>query len=92
MTHRHLTRREFLQAGTAVSLSAAATSLLSSVGCSAPVEKTAVVSIARVKNDNIPNAVEEAIDLLGGIETVAAGKEQFMLKPNLVAVSPTFTT
>jgi uncharacterized protein (DUF362 family) len=36
--------------------------------------------------------VEEAIDLLGGIETVARGKERIMLKPNLVAESPYFTT
>jgi uncharacterized protein (DUF362 family) len=50
------------------------------------------VSITRVRNDNVAYAVEEAIDLLGGIETVAVGKERIMLKPNLVAESPRFTT
>jgi uncharacterized protein (DUF362 family) len=50
------------------------------------------VSIARIKNDDITYAVEEALDLLGGIETVAAGKERIMLKPNLVAESPHCTT
>jgi uncharacterized protein (DUF362 family) len=41
-----------------------------------------VVSI--VENDDIPTAVEEAIDLLGGIGTILAGKQTIMLKPNLV--------
>ena len=92
MKNHKLSRREFLQAGTAVALSAAASSLLGVAGCAAPVEQTAVVSIARIKNGNIAYAVEEAIDLLGGIESVAAGKERIMLKPNLVGASPTFTT
>jgi uncharacterized protein (DUF362 family) len=94
MKHRGMTRREFLKAGTAVALGAASASLLSSLGCSVPAGsgKAAVVSIARIKDDNVAYAVEEAIDLLGGIETVAAGKERIMLKPNLVAESPTFTT
>jgi uncharacterized protein (DUF362 family) len=42
-----------------------------------------VVSVVRIGNDKIGFAVEKAIDLLGGIETVAAGKERVMLKPNL---------
>jgi uncharacterized protein (DUF362 family) len=91
MNHMGISRREFLKTGTAVTLGAAA-SVLGSVGCAAPLQTTAVVSIARIKNDNIAYAVEEAIDLLGGLETVAAGKERIMLKPNLVAESPGITT
>ncbi len=52
----------------------------------------AVVSIARIENDNIAAAVEEAIDLLGGIASVAEGKERIMLKPNLVVDDPECTT
>ncbi|UCH61783.1 MAG: DUF362 domain-containing protein [Fidelibacterota bacterium] len=68
---------------------------LQSVACSLTgpsSEKKYTVSIARIKNGNIGYAVEEAIDLLGGIGSVANGKERIMLKPNLVAESPVFTT
>jgi uncharacterized protein (DUF362 family) len=51
-----------------------------------------IVSIVRIKNDNIGMAVEEAIDLLGGIGSVTMGKDKIMLKPNLVADSPDCTT
>jgi uncharacterized protein (DUF362 family) len=47
-------------------------------------ERKAIVSIVKIKNDNIDYAVRKAIDLLGGIETITAGKERIMLKPNLV--------
>ncbi|NIM49355.1 MAG: DUF362 domain-containing protein [Gemmatimonadales bacterium] len=50
------------------------------------------MSVVRIRDDRIGYAVEEAIDLLGGIETVARDKERVMLKPNLVAESPDFTT
>jgi uncharacterized protein (DUF362 family) len=51
-----------------------------------------VVSIVRINQDRIGYAVEKAIDLLGGVETVAANKERIMLKPNLVAEDPSYTT
>jgi uncharacterized protein (DUF362 family) len=51
-----------------------------------------VVSVVRIRNDKIDLAVEQAIDLLGGIEIVAKGKERIMLKPNLVAEGPSYTT
>jgi uncharacterized protein (DUF362 family) len=50
------------------------------------------VSIVKIKHGKIGAAVEEAIRLLGGIETVAAGKERIMLKPNLVSDNPRVTT
>ena len=50
------------------------------------------VSIVRIRNGNIRAAVEEAIDLLGGIKSVTAGKQRIMLKPNLVTDSPACTT
>jgi uncharacterized protein (DUF362 family) len=51
-----------------------------------------VVGIARVRNGRIGAAVEEAVDLLGGINLVTKGKERILLKPNLVGDSPVFTT
>ena len=51
-----------------------------------------VVSVVRIKNDNIPAAVEQAIELLGGIGNVTKGKERILLKPNLVAPVPNATT
>ena len=52
----------------------------------------AVVSIAQIKDGDIGAAVEEAIDLLGGIENITAGKQRIMLKPNLVGNNQRFTT
>ena len=51
-----------------------------------------VVSIVKIKEDRIGAAVEEAIELLGGIDTVARDKQRIMLKPNLVAPDPRCTT
>jgi uncharacterized protein (DUF362 family) len=97
MEHRGLTRRDFLKLSGQVAAGTAISSLgLENAACTfldrEPVEKKAVVSIARIRNDHIAYAVEEALDLLGGVETVAAGKERIMLKPNLVGESPHYTT
>src|SRR5512147_2706805 len=50
------------------------------------------VSVVRIRNGKIGAAVEEAVDLLGGIEKVTRGKERIMLKPNLVFPSAQATT
>jgi uncharacterized protein (DUF362 family) len=50
------------------------------------------VSIVKIKDDDVNYAVEKAIDLIGGIESVTKGKERIMLKPNLVADHPSITT
>ncbi len=50
------------------------------------------MSIVKIKDDKIDAAVEEAIDLLGGMETVAKAKEKIMLKPNLVSEGRGYTT
>jgi uncharacterized protein (DUF362 family) len=60
----------------------------------------AVVSVVKIKKLNIVNfkidyvdyAVRHAIDLLGGMETITAGKEHIMLKPNLVGPVTTDVT
>src|SRR5579859_2233051 len=51
-----------------------------------------VVSVVRIKNDKIAAAVEEALDLLGGVERITKGKERILLKPNLVNPDPKSTT
>jgi uncharacterized protein (DUF362 family) len=53
---------------------------------------TDVVSIARIRKGRIDLAVEEAIELLGGITQVTLGKQKIMLKPNLVSDSKRSTT
>jgi uncharacterized protein (DUF362 family) len=51
-----------------------------------------VVSIVKVKDDRIDYAVEQAVDLLGGISQVAKRFRKIMLKPNLVFDNPDCTT
>jgi uncharacterized protein (DUF362 family) len=92
MNPARINRREFLDKSGKLLLGAAAGSLaLSGPACRARAEK-AVVSIVKIRNDDIEAAVEEAIDLLGGIGEITKGKERIMLKPNLVAPSPQATT
>ena len=55
-------------------------------------DEKAVVSIVKIKNDNIDYAVRHAIDLLGGIQSITKGKERIILKPNLVSPSPSDVT
>jgi len=54
--------------------------------------RSAVVSIVKIKNGRTDQAIEEAIELLGGIGAVTAGKHKIMLKPNLVSDNPRSTT
>ncbi|MBE0592678.1 MAG: DUF362 domain-containing protein [Gemmatimonadales bacterium] len=92
MRHRHLSRRDFVKTSAGAMLGTAAGGLTPPIpGHRFSVEKP-VVSVVRIPNDRVDFAVEAAIDLLGGIETVARGKDRIMLKPNLVAEGPTFTT
>lgn len=85
-------RRDFIRKSTGLILGTATVPLaLSPIQCALR-EKKAVVSISKIKDDNINYAVEEAIDLLGGINRITKGKERIMLKPNLLAEGRNFTT
>jgi uncharacterized protein (DUF362 family) len=85
-----ISRRDFLKkAGVVGSSALLAACIPQLAGCCVGQAKP-VVSI--VENDDIPTAVEEAIDLLGGIETILSGKQKIMLKPNLVTDNPRCTT
>jgi uncharacterized protein (DUF362 family) len=91
MRHRHPSRRDFVKTSAGAVLGTATARLkLSSWDRSAAAKP--VVSIVRIRNGRVDRAVEEAIDFLGGIETVARGKDRIMLKPNLVAEGRDFTT
>jgi uncharacterized protein (DUF362 family) len=90
--HGHPTRRDFVTKSASAVLGTAAGSLMPARAWGrSPLDKPAV-SVVRIRDGRVDRAVEEAIDLLGGMETVAKGKDRIMLKPNLVAESPTFTT
>jgi uncharacterized protein (DUF362 family) len=100
MEHKKYSRREFLEKSLKIAAGLAAAGPLSLISCAGgpspfddpTVKKTAAVSIVKIKAGNIERAVEEAIDLLGGMNTILAGKERIMLKPNLVAEFIQITT
>jgi uncharacterized protein (DUF362 family) len=79
------TRREFLSC-------AAVSALPGALASCRAAESKPVVSVVRIRRGNIEAAVEEAIDLLGGMAAITRGKERIMLKPNLVAPIPEATT
>jgi len=87
-----ITRREFLEASLKTGAGFAARAVVFATSRCVPAEGKAVVSIVKIKNDNIGLAVEKAIDLLGGIKNITKHKEKIMLKPNLVAPLPESTT
>jgi uncharacterized protein (DUF362 family) len=78
-----LSRRDFLLTSTA---------LASALKAGTKTGPKPVVSIVRIRNDNIAKAVEKAIDLLGGIRHVTNGVNTVMLKPNLVSTQAAATT
>ncbi len=80
---RQLTRRDFLATGAALAGRNAA---------AARAAAKPIVSVVRIRNDKTGMAVEEAIDLLGGIRTITKGKDTAMLKPNLVSTQVQATT
>ena len=97
-----ITRRDFLKAGIGAAIGTAAAPLMpqgTSWGEVKPLipqlfdaSIIPVVSVVQIKNDQLAYAVEKAMDLLGGIGTVTKSKEKIMLKPNLLAADPRYTT
>ena len=92
MRHTHPSRRDFVKTSAGMVLGTAAGGLTPAWGSDRLGVERPVVSVVKIANDRVDRAVEAAIDLLGGIETVAKGKDRIMLKPNLVAEGPHFTT
>lgn len=90
MTNNKISRRVFI--GTTVAMGATFGLNPAFKSSLAKTTKKEIVAIVRVKDGNIPRAVEEAIDLLGGIKMATEGKSRIMLKPNLVAPTSVCTT
>src|ERR1039457_5454420 len=79
------TRRDLL-------IAAAAGALVPRLRAAPPDTPQPVVGIVKIRNGKIDFAVEQAIELLGGMRTITLGKERIMLKPNLVSPLPNATT
>ena len=90
MRNDSLSRRDFLKESIAAAVAISPVTLVN-IGEAFSNHK-AVVAITRVRNDRVAYAVEEAIDLLGGVRAVTKGKNRIILKPNLVCESPDCTT
>ena len=88
-----ISRRKFISATSTLAASSTCfgiNSVIPLINSSA--QQKEKVSIVKIKNGNIAHAVEEAIDLLGGIESLTHKKERILIKPNLVTDSPHCTT
>jgi len=84
MRLRNPTRRDFLAA---IGSAAVAFRLRAEPAGARP-----VVSVVKIHGGKIEPAVEEAIELLGGMQEITRGKERILLKPNLVSAEPKATT
>lgn len=93
MEKSKITRRKFITATSTLAASSTTIGLNPIItGILSGNQQKEKVSIVRIRNGNLPRAVEEAIYLLDGIMAVTHGKERIMLKPNLVGDSPHYTT
>ncbi len=93
MKKYNISRRKFIHSTTVAAIGSSILGLPNIYGHNISAKsKKDVVSIVRVKDGNIEKAVEEAIDMLGGIRTVTKGVETVLLKPNLVAPDTRCTT
>src|ERR1039457_772203 len=85
MRSTHPTRRDLL-------IVAAAGAFAPGLSAAPPDTPKPVVGIVKIRNGKIDSAVEQAIELLGGMRAITLGKERIMLKPNLVSPLPHATT
>jgi len=82
MGQGYLSRRQFLAHGGRLALGVAGVAGLP--GLASATASRDVVSIVRIRKGKVEAAVEEAIELLGGMSAITRGKERILLKPNLV--------
>ncbi len=97
MNHHISSRRKFIKTGALAAAGSATIGLKLGLGQQinrqlSSLSEKHVVSIVRIVDGNIKKAVEEAVDLLGGIQEVTKDKERIMLKPNLVTSAASCTT
>jgi uncharacterized protein (DUF362 family) len=89
----NISRRNFIGSATVAAIGSTVFGINNIYGNSVGKKpKKDIVSIVRVKDGNISRAIEEAIDLLGGIKNVTKGINSVLLKPNLVAPDKRCTT
>jgi len=93
MKRSKISRRKFICTTSTLAIGSTAFGLNNVLSLDPPASrKKECVTIVRIQNGNISRAVEEAIDLLGGMNSLTRGRNKIMLKPNLVADSPDCTT
>jgi uncharacterized protein (DUF362 family) len=93
MQKHTLSRRKFIGSATALAVGSTAFGMGIIDRCSSGANPGKhIVSIVRVKSGNIGKAVEEAIDLLGGVNAATPGQNRILIKPNLVAPDKRYTT
>jgi uncharacterized protein (DUF362 family) len=89
----NISRRKFIGSAATIAIGSTAFGMNALEGCSQNVKsRKDIVSIVKVRDGNIAKAVEEAIELLGGINAVTRGQNSILLKPNLVAPDKRYTT
>lgn len=92
MKKDNISRRKFIGSAATLAIGSTALGMNFIDSCIQNAKSHYIVSIVRVKESNIAQAVEEAIDLLGGIKFLTSGKNSILLKPNLVAPDEKYTT
>ena len=85
-------RREFIKTGIGAGIIASTFPVSFCSVDRQPAKRNFIVSIVKIGDNGTAYAVEKAIDLLGGINSVTKGKEKILLKPNLVFEDPACTT
>lgn len=92
MKKNKVSRRRFIGTASAAILGTSAFGM-NMIGCHENnIPAKDIVSIVRVKDGNVEEAVREAIDLIGGISIITYGQDRILLKPNLVAPDRNYTT
>jgi uncharacterized protein (DUF362 family) len=93
MKKYNISRRKFIYSTAVAAVGSAVLGIRNVYGNSSDTKVSKdIVSIVRIKDGNISKAVEEAIELLGGIKNLTRGRESILLKPNLVAPDRRCTT
>jgi len=93
MRKNNISRRKFIGTATVAAVGSGLLRLPDIYGkISEPKPQKSIVSIVRVKDGNVAKAVEESIDLLGGINSLTKNINRILLKPNLVAPDLNCTT
>lgn len=92
MKKKKVSRRKFIGTTTTALIGTSAFGMNIIDSCKQIKLRRDIVSIVRVEDNQVFNAVKKAIDLLGGISQVTSGQQRILLKPNLVIPDRNYTT